>query len=242
MLIKIKRIKNGKLPEYKTDGSAGADCYARINGKLVLKPGERTTVPLGFAIELPIGYEMEIRGRSGLASKNGIEVFQGTIDSDYRGEVGAIIRNTDDKDFEIKPFDRIAQAVISPVIKAEWHLTENLSETERGEGGFGSTGVSEVKVNYPHEVEKFYEPFSNEHKLEEFLGKEVIIDKFYKGRLTRIVRSGLSLKFYFQVTGSIEKVDLGNIFMHDIEMDPLMAFQRVTIDGHRFGEEMEFEG
>ena len=242
MLIKIKRIKNGKLPEYKTDGSAGADCYARMRDRLILRPGERTTIPLGFAVELPIGYEMEIRGRSGLASKNGIEVFQGTIDSDYRGEVGAIIRNTDDKDFEIKPFDRIAQAVISPVIKAEWHLTENLSETERGECGFGSTGISEMKVDYPHQIEKFYEPFVRESDVADLLGKEVIVDKCYKAIFTRMICHGRVLQLYFKVIGAIkENVDLEGIFSRELEMISSMAFQRVKIDGHRFGKEMEFE-
>ena len=251
MTIKIKKIKNGKLPEYKTDGSAGADCYARIPGMLILKPGERTTVPLGFAVELPIGYEMEIRGRSGLASKNGIEVFQGTIDSDYRGEVGVIIRNTDDKDFEIKPFDRIAQAVISPVIKAEWYLTENLSETERGEDGFGSTGVSaenkktigiEVEANLSM-TEKFYEPFKKVNELKKFLGKEVIIDKVYKGILTRVIEDGLRISVYFKIIGvTKDDINLDGIFSRDVEMNIVTAFERVRIDGHRFGQEIEFEG
>ena len=238
MIIKIKRIKNGKLPQYKTDGSAGADCYARINGRLVLKPGERITIPLGFAVELPIGYEMEIRGRSGLASKNGIEIFQGTIDSDYRGEVGAIIRNTDDKDFEIKPFDRIAQAVISPVIKAEWYLTENLSETERGEGGFGSTGVSkekkEIEMSYPHKVEKFYEPFQKISDVEKLIGKEVELNGT-KGKVTGAFLKGIHKVVQFTLLR--DNLGCGD----SCQMGLVQAFERVRIDGHRFGQEIEFE-
>ena len=247
MLIKIKKIKNGKIPEYKTDGSAGADCYARIQDRLILKPKERITIPLGFAVELPIGYEMEIRGRSGLASKNGIEVFQGTIDSDYRGEVGAIIRNTDDKDFIIKPFDRIAQAVISPVIRAEWHLTENLSETERGEGGFGSTDVAaENKKTIGIEVEanlnitkKFYEPFTNHDSklIYEYLGKEVTIDNIYSGIFSAVRTENLIVKVEFQITSRADGV-FGNYTVMNLPQ----AFQRVMVNGHRFGKEMEFEG
>ena len=147
-----------------------------------------------------------------------------------------------DKDFEIKPFDRIAQAVISPVIKAEWHLTDNLSETERGSDGFGSTGVSEVKVSYPHKVEKFYEPFTKPQEMENLLGETVVIDKIYKGLFSKIEQFGLSVKIYFKIFGSEEPgVDIGSIFNHYVEMDYLMAFQRVTIDGHRFGKEMGLE-
>ena len=236
MNIKIKKIKNGKLPEYKTDGSAGADCYARINsGRLVLKPGERTTIPLGFAVELPIGYEMEIRGRSGLASKNGIEVFQGTIDSDYRGEVGAIIRNTDDKDFEIKPFDRIAQAVISPVIKSNWIEVDELSETERGEGGFGSTGISEeIKMNYPHEVEKFYEPFKRVEEVEKYLGKKVILDVNGKKEEKEVT---VKMVYWNDFLRIIFKDKDGK----EYNLYSVSAFERARIDGHRFGREIEFE-
>ena len=93
MQIKIKRIENGKLPEYKTTGSAGADCYARIDKEIILNENEVVTVPLGFTVEIPDGYEMQIRPRSGLAKKNKIVAILGTIDSDYRGEVGAIIIN-----------------------------------------------------------------------------------------------------------------------------------------------------
>lgn len=143
MDIKIKIIEGGKLPEYKTIGSAGADCFARIAESVIVKSGKIATVPLGFAVEIPDGYEMQIRSRSGLARKKGIQVFNapGTIDCDFRGEVGAIIFNASSEAFEIKPNDRIAQAVIAPVIQAEWNEVTDLSETKRGEGAYGSTGV-----------------------------------------------------------------------------------------------------
>lgn len=240
MEIKIKRIENGKLPEYKTEGSAGADCCARLEKEIVIAPGKLETIPLGFAVEIPVGYEMQIRGRSGLARKNNIDCFPGTIDSDYRGEVCAILINKGQEDFTVKPFDRIAQAIIAPVIKAEWYLTNQLSETERGENGFGSTGVEsgEMKVNYNHPVEKFYEPFTKECELEELLGKEVLIDKTQKARFTRFYHLGPTFKCYFKIIG-IEKES--QIFDH-AEMDLITAFQRITIDGHRFGKEIEFEG
>lgn len=145
MLINIKRIENGLIPEYKTKGASGADCFARIDEQIILKPGERKLIPLGFAVEIPEGFEMQIRPRSGNANKYGITVLNtpGTIDSDYRGEVHANLMNTDsEKSFAINPGDRIAQAVICPVIKAEWSEVKELSETERGAGGHGSTGVS----------------------------------------------------------------------------------------------------
>ena len=105
-------------------------------------PNERETIPLGFAVEIPKGYELQIRGRSGLAKREGLLVFEGTIDSDYRGEVSAILINTSNDVIEIHPDYRIAQAVISPVIKANWNEVDELSKTERGIGGFGSTGLA----------------------------------------------------------------------------------------------------
>ena len=104
MEIKIKRIEKGRLPEYKTEGSAGADCYARLEKEVLIKAGKSETIPLGFAVEIPAGYEMQIRGRSGLARKNNIDCFPGTIDSDYRGEVCAILINKGQEDFIVKPF------------------------------------------------------------------------------------------------------------------------------------------
>lgn len=142
MDVKIKTVNGGKLPTYESAGAAGADCYARISNKLILSPGEILTIPLGFAVEVPEGYEMQIRARSGNARKHGIGVVNGvgTIDSDYRGEVCTILINHSDEDFEINPGDRVAQAVIAPVIQAKWIEADELSETVRGEGGFGSTG------------------------------------------------------------------------------------------------------
>lgn len=142
MNIKIKAVEGGKIPNYESAGASGADCYARIDEKIVLEPGKRVTIPLGFQVEIPEGYEMQIRARSGNARKHGIAVVNGigTIDSDYRGEVGTILLNTDDEPFEINPGDRVSQAVIAPVIRANWVKVENLSDTERGTGGFGSTG------------------------------------------------------------------------------------------------------
>lgn len=234
MEIKIKKIENGKLPEYKTEGSAGADCYARLEKEITIKAGKSETIPLGFAVEIPAGYEMQIRGRSGLARKNNIDCFPGTIDSDYRGEVCAILLNKGQEDFIVKPSDRIAQAVIAPVIKAEWYLTKELSETERGEGGFGHTGVSEnkeIEMSYSHKVEKFYEPFSYTRDIEKVIGKEVIIDKKEKAILKAVYHSGYTLHVVF------EKVD-----KQQIDFMTVQAFERVTIDGHRFGKEIEFEG
>lgn len=231
MEIKIKKIENGKLPEYKTEGSVGADCYARLEKPVTIKAGEIKTIPLGFAVEIPEGYEMQIRPRSGLASKSKVEAILGTIDSDYRGEVGAIVLNNSSEDFEVKNGDRIAQAVIAPVIKASWYLTDKLSETKRGEGGFGSTGITgEVKMDYPHKVEKFYEPFKAMKDIEGLVGKEVLIDKQIKAKLQAIYHSGYSLRVVFNVGENVP-----------IDLLAVEAFERVTIDGHRFGKEIEFE-
>ena len=228
MQIKIKRINNGKLPTYESDGAAGADCYARIEETILLQAGKVITIPLGFAVEVPEGYEMQIRPRSGLARKNGITVITGTIDSDYRGEVRAIVLNTENKSFEINPGDRIAQAVIAPVIKARWNEVKELSETKRGEGGFGSTGVSEIKVAYPHKIEKFYEPFKKISEVEKLIGKEVVIDNSTPAILKDVYWSDF-LRIIFETNN-------GQLNMYSIS-----AFERVTIDGHRFGKEMQFE-
>ena len=140
--IRIKVLEGGRLPEYQTAGAAGADCFAHINNKIVLRPGEIMMIPLGFKVEIPDGYELQIRARSGNARRHGIGEANGvgTIDSDYRGEVGVILINYSSDGFEINPGDRIAQAVIAPVIRAKWIESDVLSETVRGEGGFGSTG------------------------------------------------------------------------------------------------------
>ena len=141
MNIKIKRIKNGILPQYETEGSSGADCFARIDEVIRLLPNERKTIPLGFAVEIPEGYEMQIRPRSGLTSHGILSQF-GTIDSDYRGEVNAVIINNSNEDFMIEKYSRICQIVLAPVEKADWNEVDELSKTERGIGGFGSTGLA----------------------------------------------------------------------------------------------------
>lgn len=230
MDIKIKKIKDGKLPTYESDGAAGADCYARIEETVMLQAGKVMMIPLGFAVEIPEGYEMQIRPRSGLARKNGITVITGTIDSDYRGEVGAIVLNTENKSFEINPGDRIAQAVVAPVIKANWIETEELSETKRGTGGFGSTGVSNK--------EKFYEPFKNSdiEEIRKLKGKEVIFDDNISGIISNVFGTKEITKSYY-----IEIKFYGNqkyCGLDFVELSLTSAFQRVKIDGHRFGKEI----
>lgn len=143
--MKIKIINNSThaLPHYETEASAGMDLRANIAEAVTLKPLERTIVKTGLFIELPIGFEAQVRPRSGLAAKNGITVLNapGTIDADYRGEIGVILVNLSPNDFTVQNGDRIAQLVIAKHERAEWSETEILSDTERGEGGFGSTGV-----------------------------------------------------------------------------------------------------
>ena len=134
------------LPSYETAGAAGADLRANLpdRGNMVLQPGARALVPTGLRIEIPHGYEVQIRPRSGLALKHGITLpnTPGTIDSDYRGPLGVIVMNAGQDAFEITHGDRIAQMVVAPVLQAEFELTEALSDTRRGDGGFGSTGQS----------------------------------------------------------------------------------------------------
>lgn len=143
--MKIKVVKKNpfKLPEYETKGSAGVDLQAYVESPMTLKPMERALVPTGLFIELPEGYEAQIRARSGLAIKHGISLVNGigTIDSDYRGEIKVILINLGSEDFIIDNGDRIAQMVIIKHEKAEFDLVEDLKETERGAGGFGHTGV-----------------------------------------------------------------------------------------------------
>ena len=144
--VPLKRLDNGAdlaLPQYETAGSAGADIRAAVDAPLRLEPGQRALVPAGFAMALPAGYEAQVRPRSGLAVKNGITVLNapGTIDSDYRGEVRVPLINLGDEAFTVERGMRIAQLVIAPVVQAGFHEVTDLSETERGAGGFGSTGV-----------------------------------------------------------------------------------------------------
>ena len=144
--VPLKRLDNGAdlaLPQYETAGSAGADIRAAVDAPLRLEPGQRALVPAGFAMALPAGYEAQVRPRSGLAVKNGITVLNapGTIDSDYRGEVRVPLINLGDEAFTVERGMRIAQLVIAPVVQAGFNEVGDLDETERGAGGFGSTGV-----------------------------------------------------------------------------------------------------
>lgn len=144
MKIKIINKSNHALPNYETIASAGMDLRANLSESRILKPLERSIVGTGLFIELPIGIEAQVRPRSGLAAKKGITVLNapGTIDADYRGEIGVILVNLSNEEFEIVNGERIAQLVIAKHERAEWVSVETLSETVRGEGGFGSTGVS----------------------------------------------------------------------------------------------------
>jgi dUTP pyrophosphatase len=142
MQIEIINRSKHPFPKYETSLSAGMDLYANINESVCLKPMQRALVKTGLFIALPDNYEAQIRPRSGLAYKKGITVLNspGTIDADYRGEVGVILVNLSVQDFVIEDGERIAQMVIAPYTKAEWNVVTKLSETDRGEGGFGSTG------------------------------------------------------------------------------------------------------
>ena len=145
MKLRIKRLEgnNLELPKYKTEGSAGMDLTACIDENIILKPLERKLIKTGIAIALANNYEAQVRPRSGLALKNGISVLNtpGTIDADYRGEIGVILINLSNEDFVVERGMRIAQLVISPIVQAELVEVEELDETLRGQGGFGSTGV-----------------------------------------------------------------------------------------------------
>lgn len=143
MQIKIINKSVHNLPHYETIASAGMDLRANLSEQRVLKPLERSIVGTGLFIELPVGLEAQVRPRSGLAAKKGITVLNapGTIDADYRGEIGVILVNLSNEDFVINNGERIAQLVIAKHERAEWVEVETLSETSRGEGGFGSTGV-----------------------------------------------------------------------------------------------------
>ncbi|MDV3473628.1 dUTP diphosphatase [Elizabethkingia anophelis] len=144
--MKIKVINKSKhdLPKYQTAQSAGMDLYANIEAPVTLQSLERRIIPTGLFIELPVGYEAQVRPRSGLTFKNGVTCLNspGTIDADYRGEVGVILANLSKDEFTINDGDRIAQLVIAKHETAEWIPVESLEETERGAGGFGSSGVA----------------------------------------------------------------------------------------------------
>ncbi|MEM9077858.1 MAG: dUTP diphosphatase [Bacteroidota bacterium] len=143
--MKIRVINSSKhsLPHYETLASAGMDLRANLDKAIVLKPLERSIVPTGIFMELPVGVEAQVRPRSGLAAKKGITVLNapGTIDADYRGEVGVILVNLSNEDFIINDGERIAQMVIAKHERAEWEEVQELTQTDRGSGGFGSTGT-----------------------------------------------------------------------------------------------------
>ena len=144
-MVQIKVVNKGNqpLPKYQTAQSAGMDLRANIDAPVLLKPLDRKLIPTGLHIALPEGYEAQIRPRSGLAIKKGITVINtpGTIDPDYRGDIGVVLVNISNKDFIVQPGERIAQMVINKFEQAEFEVVEELDETERGEGGFGHTGT-----------------------------------------------------------------------------------------------------
>tara|TARA_R110002124_G_scaffold59431_1_gene164207 strand:- start:1702 stop:2133 length:432 start_codon:yes stop_codon:yes gene_type:complete len=143
MNVQIINKSKHATPNYETEGAAGMDLRANIEESITLKPLERTIVKTGLFIALPIGFEAQVRPRSGLAAKNGITVLNapGTVDADYRGEIGVILVNLSNDDFVINDGERIAQLIIAKHERANWQEVDVLSETERGSGGFGSTGV-----------------------------------------------------------------------------------------------------
>lgn len=143
MNIKIVNLSHNPLPAYETIASAGMDLRAFLHDAILLKPLQRALIPTGLFIELPVGFEAQIRPRSGLAIKNGVTVLNtpGTIDADYRGEIKVILVNLSSEDFLVNDGERIAQMIISSHEKADWILVESLEETERGAGGFGHTGT-----------------------------------------------------------------------------------------------------
>jgi dUTP pyrophosphatase len=145
--VEIKRLPDAAdlpLPAYQTAHAAGMDLCAAVTADVILVPGARAVIPTGFSIALPPGYEAQVRPRSGLAAKNGVTVLNtpGTIDADYRGEIGVILVNHGREPFTVTRGARIAQMVVAPVSAVTWQETDTLSDTERGAGGFGSTGVT----------------------------------------------------------------------------------------------------
>ncbi len=146
LTVPVRRLAHGadlKLPDHATPESAGVDLLAAVDKPIILKPGNRAMVPTGIAMELPTGFEAQVRPRSGLAAKHGVTVLNspGTIDADYRGEIKVILINLGDADFTITRGERIAQMVVAPVVVVGWDEVSDLGESERGAGGFGSTGT-----------------------------------------------------------------------------------------------------
>ena len=144
MKIKVINKSNNPLPKYESSQAAGLDIRADIDHPIIISPMKRCLIPTNLYTAIPIGYEVQIRPRSGLALKKGITVLNtpGTIDADYRGNWGIILMNLGDEDFIVNPGDRIAQAILNKVEQIEWEEVESLDETERGQGGFNSTGIN----------------------------------------------------------------------------------------------------
>ena len=142
MQVKVIRMNETELPKYETIGAAGMDVRANIKEPITLAPGAIKLIPIGLKVEIPLGYEIQVRPRSGLALKHGLGMANsvGTIDSDYRGEIGVISINLSDKPYTIQPQERIAQIVLNKVEQIEWTEVEELGTTERGTGGYGHTG------------------------------------------------------------------------------------------------------
>ena len=149
VIVQILRLRDDAIvPQYMTDHAAGLDLCAALDGSILLEPGSRVLVPTGLAMAIPVGYEGQVRPRSGLALKKGVTLVNspGTIDADYRGEIGVIMINHGESPFSINHGDRIAQMLISPVTHAELQVVDTLEETARGAGGFGHTGVGNEKI------------------------------------------------------------------------------------------------
>ncbi len=142
-VVRLPHAKDLPLPSYATDGAAGMDLLAAVAAPVVIPPGGRALIPTGLRIALPEGFELQVRPRSGLALRHGITLpnTPGTIDEDYRGELGVIVLNAGTEPFTVERGARIAQAVVAPVVRARWREVERLQETRRGDGGFGSTGM-----------------------------------------------------------------------------------------------------
>jgi dUTP pyrophosphatase len=149
--VPIVRLPHGTdldLPGYATEHAAGLDLMAAVSEPMFIAPGKRAMVPTGIAIALPVGFEAQVRPRSGLAAKHGVTVLNspGTIDADYRGEIKVILINFGEIDFCVEPKSRIAQLIVAPVMQIRWDEVDSLPETARGDGGFGSTGLGKTGV------------------------------------------------------------------------------------------------
>lgn len=142
--VKVKKLKqNALLPKYMTAGAAGCDAFSCLETEMIIKPMERAAIPTGLSVEIPMGYEIQVRPRSGLSFKQGLTVVNapGTIDSDYRGEIQVLVVNLGSEPITVKPGDRIAQFILQEVTQIEWVETQALEQSLRGASGFGSTGV-----------------------------------------------------------------------------------------------------